>query len=60
MSTITAPVPLNHVIFSGFDDGEGMLVDLQKKSYYQLNETAVLVWQCLEKDCLLKKLSIKS
>jgi hypothetical protein len=43
------PVPLDHVIFSGFNDGEGMLVDLNKKTYYQLNETAALIWRCLER-----------
>ena len=49
MSKTLVPIPLNHVIFSGFNDGEGMLVDLKKKNYYQLNETAALIWRCLEK-----------
>jgi hypothetical protein len=49
MSKIAAPITLDHVIFSGFNNGEGMLVDLKKKNYYQLNETAVLIWRCLEK-----------
>lgn len=40
--------PQEHVVFTEFDGGEGVLVDLNTKRYYQLNETAVLVWRCLE------------
>ena len=36
------------VVATGFDDGEGVLVDLEKKRYYRLNETAMLVWRGLE------------
>lgn len=43
------PAPLDHVVFTEFDGGEGVLVDLQTKRYYQLNETAALVWRALEK-----------
>ena len=32
-----------------FDGGEGILVDLNTKKYYQLNETAMVVWKGLEK-----------
>jgi hypothetical protein len=32
-----------------FDEGEGVLVDLNVKRYYQLNETAMFIWQRLEK-----------
>jgi len=39
-----------HVVATGFDDGEGVLVDLQKKRYYRLNETAMLVWRSLEEN----------
>ncbi len=37
-----------HVVFTEFEGGEGVLVDLNTKRYYQLNETATLVWRCLE------------
>ncbi len=42
------PAPLDHVVFTEFEGGEGVLVDLQTKRYYQLNETAALVWRALE------------
>ena len=42
-------VPHDHIVFTEFDGGEGVLVDLNTKKYYQLNETAMLVWRCLEK-----------
>jgi hypothetical protein len=41
--------PQEHVIFSDLDDGEGVLVDLNAKRYYTLNETAIFVWRRLEK-----------
>lgn len=41
-------VPGSHVVFTDFDGGEGILVDLNTKKYYQLNETAMLVWKGLE------------
>jgi len=37
------------VICSEFDGGEGILVDLKTKRYYQLNETALIIWKGLEK-----------
>jgi len=37
-------------VATGFDDGEGVLVDLDKKRYYRLNETAMLVWRSLEEN----------
>jgi Coenzyme PQQ synthesis protein D (PqqD) len=37
-----------HVVFTEFDAGEGVLVDLNTKKYFQLNETAVVVWRGLE------------
>ena len=45
----TLPTPHEHVVSTEFDEGEGVLVDLNTKRYYQLNETAMLVWKCLEK-----------
>jgi len=47
MST-TNPLPGKHVIFTDFDGVEGILVDLNTKRYYQLNETAMLVWKGLQ------------
>jgi len=41
-------LPGKHVIFTDFDGDEGILVDLNTKRYYQLNETAMLVWKGLE------------
>ena len=37
-----------HVVATDFDGGEGILVDLDTKRYYQLNETAMFVWRGLE------------
>jgi len=47
MST-TNPLPCKHVVFTDFDGNEGILVDLNTKKYYQLNETAMLIWKGLE------------
>ena len=41
--------PGKHVVVTNFDGGEGILVDLNTKKYYQLNETAMIVWKGLEK-----------
>ena len=43
------PLPYEHVIFTDLDGLEGVLVDLNSKKYYQLNETASLIWSGLEK-----------
>src|SRR4030095_749530 len=40
--------PHEHVLFTDLDGLEGVLVDLNSKKYYQLNETASLVLQCLQ------------
>lgn len=42
------PTPLEHIVFTDFDGVEGILVDLNTKKYYQLNETAMLIWKGLE------------
>ena len=39
--------PHGHVIFTDLDGTEGVLVDLQARQYYQLNETASLIWRGL-------------
>ena len=43
------PLPREHVIFTDLDGLEGVLVDLNSKKYYQLNETASLIWRGLER-----------
>lgn len=42
-------VPYDHLIFTDLDGLEGVLVDFNTKKYYQLNETASLIWRGLEK-----------
>jgi hypothetical protein len=42
MSQLT---PQDHVVFTEFDGTAGILVDLNTKKYYQLNETATLIWK---------------
>ena len=42
------PAPYDHIVFTEFDGAEGILVDLDTKKYYQLNETAMLIWKGLE------------
>ena len=46
--TEPAFVPLEHIIASHLEDGDGVLVDLNTRQYYQLNESAMLIWQALE------------
>ena len=41
-------VPGKHVVVTDFDGGECILVDLNTKKYFQLNETAMVVWKGLE------------
>jgi coenzyme PQQ synthesis protein D (PqqD) len=48
-SVAAPPLPYEHVIFTDLDSLEGVLVDLNTKKYYQLNETASLIWRGLEK-----------
>jgi hypothetical protein len=40
--------PCEHVVATEFESGEGVLIDLNEKKYYQLSETAMLVWRSLE------------
>ena len=44
-----AAIPFEHVIFTDLDGLEGVLVDLNSKKYYQLNETASFIWRGVEK-----------
>jgi len=39
----------DQIICTEFDGGDGILVDLRTRRYYQLNETALVVWKGLEK-----------
>jgi hypothetical protein len=41
--------PVNDVIYTDFDGKEGILVDLNTKQYYRLNETGSMIWRGLEK-----------
>jgi coenzyme PQQ synthesis protein D (PqqD) len=42
-------MPRKQIISTLFEDGDGVLVDLDTKRYYQLNEPAMMVWAGLEK-----------
>lgn len=42
-------IPRRQIVSTLFDDGDGVLVDLNTKRYYQLNESAMMVWTSLEK-----------
>jgi len=48
-SDAVAAVPQDQVVFTDLDGAEGVLVDLDTRKYYQLNETAALIWRGLEK-----------
>ena len=45
----TISIRSDQVICTEFDGGEAILVDLRTKRYYQLNETALIIWKGLEK-----------
>ena len=45
-----------HVVFTEFDAGEGILVDLNTKKYFQLNETGTIIWRGLEKNRTLEEI----
>ncbi|MCA1641930.1 MAG: PqqD family protein [Acidobacteria bacterium] len=49
MSTILLK-PQDQVVFSDLEGGEAVLVDMNARRYYTLNETAIFVWQRLEKN----------
>lgn len=42
---MSQPTPYDHVVFTEFEGTEGILVDLNTKKYYQLNETATVIWK---------------
>lgn len=39
--------PADHVVFTDLDGVEAVLVDLNTKQYFTLNETARLVWRAV-------------
>jgi hypothetical protein len=41
--------PVKDIVYTDFQGTGGILVDLNSKQYYQLNETGSLIWQGLEK-----------
>lgn len=41
------PLPHAHIVVTEFEGGESVLVDLNTKRYYQLNETATVIWRAL-------------
>lgn len=49
LSTTATPRPHDHVVYTEFDGREAVLVDLNTKRYYTLNETAMLIWRGLER-----------
>lgn len=51
--------PLTDVIFTDFDGKEGILVDLNTKQYYRLNETGSLIWRGLEKGNSLEEIVVE-
>ena len=48
--------PHEHVVFTEFEAGEGILVDLNTKKYFQLNETGTLIWRALEQGQSLEEI----
>lgn len=55
-NVVATQLPHEHVIFTDLDGLEGVLVDLNTKKYYQLNETASLIWRGLEKRLSLSEI----
>jgi hypothetical protein len=49
LTTPATPQPHSHVVYTEFDGREAVLVDLNTKRYYTLNETAMIVWRGLER-----------
>ena len=45
--TASLPMPQAHIVVTEFEGGESVLVDLETKRYYQLNETATVIWRAL-------------
>lgn len=56
MMSTNEMVPHEHVVFTEFEGGEGILVDLNTKKYFQLNETGTIVWRGLERGQTLEEI----
>jgi hypothetical protein len=54
--TDPAFVPLEHIVASYLEDGDGVLVDLKTRQYYQLNESAMLIWSAIENGSSLSQI----
>jgi len=50
-------VPLKHIVASELEDGDGVLVDLKTRQYYQLNESAMLIWSAIENGSSLSQIA---
>ena len=48
--------PHDHVVFTDLGGGEGVLVDLNSKQYFQLNETATLIWSAIARGTTVPEL----
>ncbi len=57
MKSETLQIAHEQIVATDFQDGAGVLVDLQTKHYFQLNETAMLVWRGLEKRQTLSQIA---
>lgn len=49
-------VPVKDIVFTDFEGGEAVLVDLNTTKYYQLNETGALIWRRLENGSTLDEI----
>lgn len=49
-------VPVKDIVFTDFEGGEAILVDLNTTKYYQLNETGALIWLGLENGSTLEEI----
>jgi hypothetical protein len=45
--SVSLPTTHPHIVMTEFDGGESVLVDLDTRRYYQLNETATVIWRAL-------------
>ena len=54
---VMSPEPCAHVVFTDLDGLDGVLVDLNTRKYYQLNETASLIWRGLEKRLTVNRIA---
>ena len=48
---------VSDVVFTRLDDGEAVLLDLQTKQYYTLNETGTQIWDQFKKQHSLDEIA---